>query len=330
MTLVENVRGFFLSRPPLVVFMICLGSFAVALITFAYIIKVKDMPNPDVTEDWNDFLDGLARVDFCLVSTAGEVAGGGNVTQLAPSAPGDILHQVLDNVPGSLHKMMGSSDKDGQGAGSTTPPTTTTTAVGSGHFVNVSVLIEVELHAMKTLVKLAARNNFTAVSTVLQGYQMGLTDNRRNMGANVTLVLPALGNLTTNCQNGPSCYLLTACATLIAPASFFPRTKRPDVDEKCERDPEVWSNSLHLEVTSDWRQCRNASFLHLMHQYDPTLTVMLTMQDRSVINLHLMHTSYFLFVMMVTLFCYAIIKGRPSKVKVIYTQCNSDKSPSQA
>ena len=49
-TIVENVRGFFISRPPLVVFMICLGSFAVALITFAYIVKVKDMPNPDVTE----------------------------------------------------------------------------------------------------------------------------------------------------------------------------------------------------------------------------------------------------------------------------------------
>ena len=48
-------------------------------------------------------------------------------------------------------------------------------------------------------------------------------------------------------------------------------------------------------------------------------------QDRSVINLHLMHTSYFLFVMMVTLFCYAIIRGRPSKVKVVYTQCTSEK-----
>ena len=49
-TIVENVRGFFISRPPLVVFMICLGSFAIALITFAYIVKVKDMPNPDITE----------------------------------------------------------------------------------------------------------------------------------------------------------------------------------------------------------------------------------------------------------------------------------------
>ena len=28
-----------------------------------------------------------------------------------------------------------------------------------------------------------------------------------------------------------------------------------------------------------------------------------------------MHTSYFLFVMVITMFCYAVIKGRPSKLR---------------
>lgn len=53
-------------------------------------------------------------------------------------------------------------------------------------------------------------------------------------------------------------------------------------------------------------------------------------EDRSVINLHLMHTSYFLFVMFVTLFCYALIKGRTTKIikvhnnygEVEYSFCN--------
>ena len=48
--IVENLRGFFNSRPPLVLFMICLASFAIALITFAYVVRIKDMPNPDVKE----------------------------------------------------------------------------------------------------------------------------------------------------------------------------------------------------------------------------------------------------------------------------------------
>ncbi|KAK7475036.1 hypothetical protein BaRGS_00033717 [Batillaria attramentaria] len=316
--LAENVRGFFLSRPPLVVFMICLGSFAVVLITFAYIIKVKDIKNPDITEDWNDFLDRLSSVHYCLANTRGEIS---NATQAAPADP--KLYHALDSVPGKVHGMIG-ADRDQLGSGPTAPTPTTTTAASSERFANISVLIDVELHALPSLVKLATSNNFTSISTVLQGHQIGLTDSRRNLDANITLVLPPFGNQTTACQHGPRCYMVTACATITAPASFFPRTKRPDVDEVCEKDPEGWNNRLHLELTPDWRQCRNASFLHLVHQYDPTLTVMLTM-DRSVINLHLMHTSYFLFVMMVTLFCYAIIKGRPTKVKVVYTQCSSDK-----
>lgn len=46
------------------------------------------------------------------------------------------------------------------------------------------------------------------------------------------------------------------------------------------------------------------------------LTVMVPNDDRSLINLHLMHTSYFLFVMgVITMFCYAVTKGRPSKLR---------------
>jgi hypothetical protein len=43
-----------------------------------------------------------------------------------------------------------------------------------------------------------------------------------------------------------------------------------------------------------------------------------TFQDeRSLIDLHLMHTSYFLFVMAVTLVCYALIKGKPKQKAIL-------------
>ena len=42
--------------------------------------------------------------------------------------------------------------------------------------------------------------------------------------------------------------------------------------------------------------------------------------DRSIINLHLMNTSYFLFVMVVTLFCYALLKGKPQLGKAKASQ----------
>lgn len=58
--------------------------------------------------------------------------------------------------------------------------------------------------------------------------------------------------------------------------------------------------------------CTKMWFLTVPHQ-----------DDRSLINLHLMHTSYFLFVMVITMFCYAVIKGRPGKVR----QTNPDFCP---
>ena len=47
---VDNLRGFTQHRPPLVVFMICLGLFAVALLSMAYYIKLNDVQNPDVSQ----------------------------------------------------------------------------------------------------------------------------------------------------------------------------------------------------------------------------------------------------------------------------------------
>lgn len=49
--------------------------------------------------------------------------------------------------------------------------------------------------------------------------------------------------------------------------------------------------------------------------------------DRSLINLHLMHTSYFLFVMVITMFCYAVVKGRPGKVRLTNPDFCPEKVP---
>lgn len=43
----DNLRGFMASRPPLVMFMLSLGLFAVVLLTVAYIVKVRELQNPD-------------------------------------------------------------------------------------------------------------------------------------------------------------------------------------------------------------------------------------------------------------------------------------------
>lgn len=47
----ENLKGFASSKPPMVVFMVCLGAFAVVLLTMGYIVKVRDqLKNHDLSE----------------------------------------------------------------------------------------------------------------------------------------------------------------------------------------------------------------------------------------------------------------------------------------
>lgn len=69
------------------------------------------------------------------------------------------------------------------------------------------------------------------------------------------------------------------------------------------RAPQRKELAVGMELLLE-RQCWNACLPSFVLQ-----------DDRSLINLHLMHTSYFLFVMVITMFCYAVIKGRPSKLR---------------
>ena len=46
----ENLRGFASSRPPLVVFMICMGLFAIVLLSLAYYVKWNEIRNPDISQ----------------------------------------------------------------------------------------------------------------------------------------------------------------------------------------------------------------------------------------------------------------------------------------
>lgn len=71
--------------------------------------------------------------------------------------------------------------------------------------------------------------------------------------------------------------------------------------------------------------CYKGAIGKVYHALNPKLTVIVPDDDRSLINLHLMHTSYFLFVMVITMFCYAVIKGRPSKLRQSNTEFCSEK-----
>lgn len=299
----ENLKGFATSRPPIIIFMVCLGAFAVVLLTLAYFIKVREITNPDITEDWNTFLENLARVEFCVLSNSSDssspssqaVAAQSTTAAAASSAPTVDLSTLELN---------------------TTEPVAQQTV--PDNYVNVTVSMLVEM--IPTLDFLNIPHNLTHLTTTLPGHQLGLSGDAGNMDMVVTFELPYDWNTTTCNQNGACNRVkIYTCMTFSAPPNFFPITRKPSACYGVNETGVEYhvkmigrKDSINSEIRS-W--CRNRPLINVRYNLDPTLTVMLSLRDRSVINLHLMHTSYFLFVMFVTLFCYAIIKGRPTKNK---------------
>ncbi|KAK3787042.1 hypothetical protein RRG08_037320 [Elysia crispata] len=370
--IVENLRGFFNSRPPLVLFMICLASFAIALITFAYLVRIRDLPNPDVSEDWNTILTKFSGLEFC-------VSSGSNVPAAAPPAnsssstaapgkiqigdqhPADVLQDIHNRIKGGTI-LDDSAEKAPTASAPSAPAKTlenrlTKRNVGQQNVITpsqISVLSDKGYNDKQAMSSgLSLGQNLTSVTIPLNmeiapnaelrmvslhlvhliaevsGKLLKLNGPGQHESLQISMRFPA--NLSSdNCKEWErkkcTLHVVNTCVTFSGPASVFPATQRPASSAVCERDGVSASSSegyylrnmtaTELTVSGSW--CPNGSRLTAEFSFDEALTVMLSQQDRSIINLHLMRTSYFLFVMVITLFCYAMIKGRPTKTKTVH------------
>ncbi|KAK2193500.1 hypothetical protein NP493_12g09000 [Ridgeia piscesae] len=290
-TPVENLRGFVSSRPPLVVFMLCLGLFAIVLLTVANYIQVTELRNPDVSEDWNSFLTSFAQLDFCIVS---------NVTEVAVSTSAPVTTTAL---PIKRLKVTPSPSQN----------VTYPSMAGTSNY-SVSMLLTVK----PTKEFLGDGYNLTYLSGAIYGNDLGLSGAAADELINVTINVPVNWNMT-HCSDLGFCNPVNiyTCVHFQAPSYVFPDSMSPD---RCESLNGSLGNDYTARIVAQQRRshyatyyCRARPFIRVQYKLDPTLTVWLTLRDRSVINLHLLHTSYFLFVMMITLFCYATFRGRYHK-----------------
>ncbi|KAK6475340.1 transmembrane protein 248 isoform X2 [Huso huso] len=159
----------------------------------------------------------------------------------------------------------------------------------------------------------------------LLGHQVGLTGREAHEEMNISFTLPSAWN-SDECVLHGHCeqVVFSTCMTVTAASSVFPVTVQPP---HCI--PETYTNATtwykifttardaNTKYTQDYNPfwCYKGAIGKVYHALNPKLTVIVPNDDRSLINLHLMHTSYFLFVMVITMFCYAVIKGRPGKVR---------------
>ncbi|KAK2537499.1 Tmem248 [Columba guinea] len=255
--------------------------------------------------DWNTFLLRFNDLDFCI------------------SENETLKHLINDTTTPE------STVTSGQARSSTQSPQT---LEDSGP-INISVTITLTLDPLRPFGGYS--RNVTHLSSTIFGHQIGLSGRESHEEINITFTLPAAWN-SDDCVLHGHCeqVVFTTCMTITAASNVFPVTVQPP---HCV--PETYSNATlwykifttardsNTKYAQDYNPfwCYKGAIGKVYHALNPKLTVIVPDDDRSLINLHLMHTSYFLFVMVITMFCYAVIKGRPSKLRQSNTEFCSEK-----
>lgn len=290
----NNLKGFASSRPPLVVFTLCVTAFALTTLSLAYFIKNSDsVPNPDAATDWPTFLRHLSNLELCVL----------------PDETATVTHIVANSSAG----------------------TSTTTAIydeqSTDNYGNVSIAVTASLSLTEQLPQnVTFLSGSLPLSEWAQSCCAGDTDSSLSgaTNLNVTVLLP-----TSAAANGSAPSSREVCVTFSGPRSVLPTTQHSPPACGGGGSPSSYvasgsaarlvarSGNPALGEPLDDGWCAGGAQVHLSYRAGPGFSVTLTVRDRSLINLHLIHTSYFLFVMAMTLICYAIIKGKPKQKTII-------------
>lgn len=291
---IENLRGYVTNRPPLVIFMVSVSALAIAFLTIGYFFKIKEIKSPELTEDWNTFLLRFNEVDLCV--SENETIKHGLNESTTPDSPVVTSGRSSTQTPLLL-------DDPGP--------------------INISVPITLTLDPQRPFGGYS--RNITHLYATVLGQQVGLSGREAHEEVNITFTLPVSWS-SDDCVLHGHCeqVVFSTCMTITAASNIFPVTVQPP---HCV--PETYTNATSwykvfttvrdsdTKYSQDYNPfwCYKGAIGKVYHALNPKLTVIVPDDDRSLINLHLMHTSYFLFVMVITMFCYAVIKGRPGKVR---------------
>ncbi|XP_022342406.1 transmembrane protein 248-like isoform X2 [Crassostrea virginica] len=289
----ENLKSFAKNKPPMVLFVISLGTFAVVLLTLAYIVRVKELPNPDLTKEWNNFFENFAEVEFCVLGNHTE----DTITTTTEPKLSDALSKLHDTVLKGRPKSSPKPDE---------------------HIINTSISMLIEVTPSHSDSFFNISNNVTTLLAAVNGSELGLRGLASKMSVNVSMMLPIKWNEAVcsdkNCQK----IQILTCINFQGPASIFPSQRHFG---GCTSTVAVTEGVTDYRMVgyprsySEENLCAHLPRVTMKYKLDPTMNMLLTLEDRSVINLHLMHTTYFLFVMFVTVLCYALIKGHPATHK---------------
>jgi hypothetical protein len=296
---IENLKGHVRSRPPVVIFVACMFLLALSVIILGYYFK-HEVPNYDISEDWNSFLEDFSSVDFCLALN----------TSTVTSAISTVKTNTLDNSSISLTTdpfPVGDYYED--------------LAMKRNLSVSVMLMIDPSVHLAKAV------SNITMMSSLVPASMLGGKGSDDEM-ISVQFEFPKPLK-PEKCKDPTECQIaVPTCLVLIGSSSVFPSTKQPascnTTDSHHENSTAWMSVRPKGHAPESW--CKHGAVAHAKHKFDPRLTVMLSSAEQSIINLHLMYTSYFMFVMVIMWVCYALVKGPPTKIRSVHTSATEKKS----
>ncbi|XP_054714993.1 transmembrane protein 248-like [Uloborus diversus] len=285
-------------HPPLLVFTICLTAFGLTMVVLAYVIGEKDVPNPDVQMDWNKLFKKLSELKICPMQNDTQCMSGKFFSHRGKH--GNHNSEFLANIS-SAHN---ADEKIWEAVLSKVVEKGKSNKIDDSTFQDISVSVKFGLHGK------VSPDSFFQSKGQVQGKLLGFTGKYAVHIFNLSLSFQSLQN--KSCSSDQCHSLWEVCITMRLPSEVLPETKSP---EKCKvvhySNPDthpstsycIDNHTVDFAISSD--MC-----IDLDYTPDTKLTEMLSVHDRSIVNLHLMHTSYFMFVMVMTLICYSLIKGR--------------------
>ncbi|KAL2079684.1 hypothetical protein ACEWY4_025428 [Coilia grayii] len=96
---ISNLRSYLEYHPPAVIFYLCVVMLSVTFIGFGFYTQTHSVKNPDVTPDWNQFLESIASLRFCLpVNGSGEGEPASVLKERSNGQPGDSVGIVQQSL----------------------------------------------------------------------------------------------------------------------------------------------------------------------------------------------------------------------------------------
>jgi len=272
----KNLTGFFIAKPPFVIFVLCLGTFAVGLVSLGLYVITHDFLETDPSKDWYSFFAALSQVSVCVPSVLTNRSSDHKNYSSSPDYH-DYFKSSLVNV--------------------SIPITVSFKPTAElSHHNNTQVTTYLRATDLGIKDKHERWHKINLTITLDYHWQYDSCTTRE----------------TCETVFWDACVTLIAPASILPPLSRLPEKCMNSSLPKKMSNLKGWISQDQAQHMEDW--CRDGVVMSTEPPQPSLLSQSpLSPDEQAKANLHLQYSSYILFVMVITCVVYAMIRGKPAK-----------------